>query len=387
MDNNINRLRNMAKGYGNDFEKEQVCEIKTDHANIVRVFDDINMTIFCGMVFLPCKSKEGRDTFFPFKVSRKYLNGAEDVVEMNILGELMDFMDTRENKLVDGKIKKVPKYKTIYPNVFNFMFPEDPSAKKWKPTQAIFLNVIDYSDDWCASHQHTKLLSKSAKSNTIGGEAFTALTKVVEINGDCRQYDVCFSKSGRNMDTEYGCAGIMNPKMYPQIYNDQNKRLPMSPMTEEEKQYDVYDTVRLTTLTPARIILDKIGEQIAWIDGEIGGNYYNRLMEQASKENAEKEKVSEQTPHVFVPAQTSKPIQQSNPIPVQQTFSKPNMPNVVPPTGTTSRFQVKKPPVQQPQVEQPVQEVEKDFCPACQELIPINSASCPYCYAEFEPKF
>jgi hypothetical protein len=236
-------------------------------------------------------------------------------------------------------------------------------------------------DDWCAVHKHTKLIAKNEKAKYIGGKAFDSLIDIFTANGDCRNFDVLFSKTGQGMKTKYSCTGIMNPSNFSLIYA--NGRMPMSPMTDEEKNYEFYDIGRLTSLTRVSFIIEKLGDVLQWIDSEIGGNYYNRLMAEADAEKNEKEEKI-QTPSVtahtfsppkssaFVPPQTKPAFVKPAQVTQQSVQTKPS-----------SRFQVKKPEMVKP-VEPPAPQMSKSPCPVCGELINDDSTSCEFCHTEFE---
>lgn len=130
----------------------------------------------------------------------------------------------------------------------------DPKKKDWgeriKAKERFYFECLDRSPEGRKSHaesKHTKLLSQSKNSSSVGPMIFTAVGDVVSMlekqNNDPNwanpaNFDVIITKQGKDLTTKYS-VGYSGDR---------------TPLTPEELAYQHYDLKEVTKLTPTKVM-------------------------------------------------------------------------------------------------------------------------------------
>lgn len=118
----------------------------------------------------------------------------------------------------------------------------------WIPKERFLFNCIDRMDDLCHQTHHTKILSYSERSIGIGAGTAEQIWALAQEYGPYNRYDIKITRSGTGRGTSYTVMPRHNG---------------MFDLTEEEKNYTLYDLEKITeTITPPHHILEDAPHQV-----------------------------------------------------------------------------------------------------------------------------
>lgn len=273
-----------------------------------------------------------------------------------------------------------------------FIHPAMKFEQSWGAKRWALMNVIDRDSDLNRREGHTSLLCKSdfelgisAGQRSIYEEIVKVLTRstqeikaFMEAGKHYLPFDINLIRSGKGKGTQYD-----------------RERSDSYDLTPEELGYEMYDLHSILKPTPDATIKK-------WLTtGTDKKRNDSNQQEQGSEAGQMPSRPSNiQAGHGFAKSaqpQTSQPLSQQ---PVTSGFSKPVVKSQSLPIGNpqSSVQQSTTPMPQQSGFRKPApapttttiatqpqaQEVEMDYCPTCNEHIPVTSAKCPKCGEIFD---
>jgi hypothetical protein len=219
-----------------------------------------------------------------------------------ILWRIFDtVMESSWEKNEDGKSVRKYKHEKTHPECFRRVAKNNSDNKfegGWYPPRYINMNILDRHDpEYHIENKHSKLLSKRASEIGDSGNfwydpgiaeaAYNAIwDDVVEYSGQWDNYDVGLKKE---TDSPWYRAfhGVDDLKKISQIDPDAANLVVEGPMTEEEKNYELYDLDRLFKVTSYTKIKAKLGDFIKKVDIDFKKNFYEELEALVAKEQEE----------------------------------------------------------------------------------------------------
>jgi hypothetical protein len=217
-------------------------------------------------------------------------------------------------------------YKDVHPECFKRVSKnnntESQYEKGWKPTQYVLMNVIDRNDpEFHKEHKHSKILSKKATKgdgDAVWYEPGVPITTYNSIWDEVAEYyglfdgayDVVVKKLKDDpwYRTHHGTGEQIK------LTEEEKSLVVDGPLTDEEKNYKLYDFDKLFAITSYTKILSRLGAFIKKIDFDFETEFYRELVELSDKEKEEWSKINSQEP----PKPVNKPKPSPKPEPVSQ---------------------------------------------------------------------
>lgn len=268
-----------------------------------------------------------------------------DWIMWRVYGLVMSF-----DWVQDGdRNKRVYKYEESHPSIFNRVNkngdPKNKFERGWTPTLFVAMNVIDRHDpEWHEENKHTKMLSKKVREHE--GRFFydpgipqmlydMIWDEIVEYHGPWDEYDIVLEKLKssdapwyRVMHAEHDLIKVQeNVKPY----------IVSGPLTEEEREYEMYDFDKLFPVTSYKKLNDRLQKTFANVDAVFNTHYAEELADLAADEAKEqKESKPKDNSHKFedtpdeeleedsskTPSEDSKEQEKSTPAPPRQRRRK-----------------------------------------------------------------
>ncbi len=338
--------RNHEEGNRPDFERK----IVKDGGNLMRIVGDI--------VFVFEHWFKSADGVSVHAISTKRYNEEGEVVGSYLLDDV--YSDARvlladEDGLAEGKYSEaeIERAEII---VGDRKADGDQFPSAWKGREYAYMNVIDRDDNWCEKNKKTKILCKSkSQAGVSSGKngIFDAIVEMFEEYGDYEKYDIKLKKSGKKLETKYSC------------FKDDESEL-----TDEEKEYELWDLEAITIATPEATVKKWLNEGVK---GDKKGEEKTDKPKKKSvfakggglkKKEPESEPETETDPEEKVGKKVAKKVE-------KKAATKD--------TGKKKLTVKKKEPEPEPEPEEEMAE-----CPECEAMIPVTSSKCPECGVAFE---
>lgn len=235
-----------------------------------------------------------------------------------ILWKIFDtVMESKWDKGEDGKFQRNYIHALSRPECFRRVSKNNSDNKferGWYPTRYVNLNIIDRHDvEYHKENKRSKLLSKRASEISDSGNFWydpgipeaaynTIWDDVVEFNGQWDLYDVALKKETESpWYRAFHCYD--DRKKLEQIDPEALKVVVEGELTQEEKDYKLYDLDNLFKVTSYITIKNRLGDFIKKVDVDFKKNFSKELEELVEKEKREfeqrrKEKQEEATDQI-----------------------------------------------------------------------------------------
>lgn len=170
--------------------------------------------------------------------------------------------------------------------------------KGWWPQAAYLVNVVDRSDpDWHAENNHTKVIAKkkNVKEDNVyytPGLPVSAYKSIQDDiqrhddNIDWEEYDIVVEK----LDSEPWYKVYHGEKDSHRLDDEVSKLIVPGELTEEERNYEMYDFDKLFPVTQYRKLLNRLRLKIKDVDEAFDTRYLEELEDLAAAEKREKDK-------------------------------------------------------------------------------------------------
>lgn len=258
--------------------------------------------------------KKVTESFF-HKYTEEDVNGS--TVAKDATGKI------KNQKNYEGEYRKKHENSKIFGIVENgnkaswSTFPE-----KFYPKSCVLANVIDRQDSWCVENKHSKMLTKSfTRKVDVDKETQEEIVKEFAEHGIPKQLaeqidDLAKARTGFWSDIDYIVekTGKKDPAYKIKDVNDPylaealKSIVSNKPLTEEEKNYTLYDIDSLFHVTRYYTLNKNLGWLFKLCDAELGTDFYSELEECLiiEKEEYEKQKALEEKDSEDAPAEESK---------------------------------------------------------------------------------
>ena len=284
-------------------------------------------------------------------------------------------------------------------DLFNrIMYNDNISGKDgtWKPTKMYDFNAIlrnnTVTDDgklinWCRENRSSMLL-------TLKATALKSLQQLKQIEGNPSEYDVAYIKSGSGFETVHNLVKA-TPEEFPEAV--------LGELSPEERAYFNWDLAKQTALTPAKVVLERLGNTIERVSTVMGIDWIGQYEEEARVDEEMKAAGGGVTGQTYTSGrvQSSEPNTASAPQQAPQPEEKPAVAPTTVPTSTPQVTPVVTSVVEESavavestptQVQEPVRRPMRvasdqpqaaiaatEKCYFCKEEIPEGSVKCPKC--------
>lgn len=167
-------------------------------------------------------------------------------------------------------------------------------SKPFYPSARILMNVIDRSDDWCATHKNCRILCSKKEFNAELDRTFvesgigtTVYEKIVDTVargiGDWEKTDLVIQKlfTGKEFK-DYAVWDATDTKFF--INPETVKTVSTKELTKEEQAYSRHDFDKMYNPN-YRLIQTYLGTLFKLVDGELGTSFVEELQELVIKES------------------------------------------------------------------------------------------------------
>lgn len=254
---------------------------------------------------LMCEVKDDKGKRFTIKMPLR----AERSVDNHILIRMYD--KVMEKTRINGASVYVNKDK--HPEAFELVSkggfkPEDGKTYQFssglKGDKLSIYNCIDRTDKWCKDNKHSKVLCRSLNVDDQGRvwakpgiKSYGSVNKIAELlgkYGSFMKYDIAFERTGMK-DNPWNIKNASRLKeagMLEDLANmdgtevDANQ-IVVGPLTDEERQYELYDLDKLYGPTSYTKIYNRIPSFFKIVDAAFGTHYEDEIKQLSEKEKAE----------------------------------------------------------------------------------------------------
>jgi hypothetical protein len=147
-----------------------------------------------------------------------------------------------------------------------------------------------YPKDWCVSNKHSLVLTKTPKS--VGAPITISnllMTNLFPNFGNFQNYDIAINRMGSDPYYQLFKAEecVQNQEVFPYVVK--------GPLTDAEKEVDVYDLKELTKPATYSYIYQNLKGKIEQIDQALGTQFIKELEQLVDSENSSKPNTAPQT--------------------------------------------------------------------------------------------
>lgn len=346
-------VKNNAGSYG-DFEKPETIGLEDKKEKVVRVLGNPlevrQLPTDPKLILQSYVAKDDKSGYFQLnwpvsEKNGKYIPDPDWIVtkfynKVNE-GKWEKYPDGQvDEKGKNGKWVKYHKDTKIFQLLENNSKEGEKFPKSFFPSKRVVMNVIDRHDTWCIDNNHSKLLTSKKTPFEITTDDGTKKTIYFEdvgvpemvwstIMDHCRAtstLDIDLVITKKSDDKKYVVFDITD---YPKYVTEASFKIgSKDKLTEEEKQYELYDLDKLYGVSSYSKIKRVLKTRFALCDAELGTNFVNelevlvKLEEEERKKNQEDQEPTESNEEHNEKAENSVPDKVEEPKPNRRSTPK-----------------------------------------------------------------
>lgn len=224
----------------------------------------------------------------------------------------------------NGKYVKYHQNTKIFSVIDNNAKEGEKFPKSFFPSKRVVMNVIDRHDSWCKDNKHSKLLTSKKVPFEITTEEGkktiyfedTGVPEMVwsAIMDHCKAtgtLDIDLVVTKKSDDKKYSVFDITD---YPKYVTEASFKIgSKDALTEEEKQYELYDLDKLYGVSSYAKVKKVMKAKFALCDSELGTNFVDeleRLVKKEAEERASEVDVEQKEKDVDVPKKETLKVQE-----------------------------------------------------------------------------